>query len=320
MKKVFCCLALIPLYLSCEMELNIEIPDSPPQLVVSSTLVPWTENPKYLGIEVYSSSHIFDETEKTPIDNATVIVYRDGQLFGQLNYLSENDYNFYPMGFSPLKGPLPGELYRVKVSAPDYESVWAETIIPAKIEITDCQIDRVGYFDDNGTVFSRVTLSFNDPAQQTNYYEIVVSDILCQYESFCYRRLTTNESFITSEAYYPTPVNPGLPNPTRLLFRDDTFDGQKASVNFYYFPHQKLADNTIYLYEGYVVVQLRHITEDYYKHYTTKQQARNFMTTDILYGGGEPINVYSNVNNGLGIVAGFNSSLFVMELDGLYIP
>jgi len=73
------------LFFGCEMDVEVAIPEQPPKLVVISTLVPWSSNPKFLGVEVYSSKHIFNEAENKPVDNATVRIYRNGDFFRQLS-------------------------------------------------------------------------------------------------------------------------------------------------------------------------------------------------------------------------------------------
>jgi hypothetical protein len=319
MKRFFLIIFLSSAFFACEMDVEVDIPEKPPRLVVTSTLVPWSANSWFLGVEVFSSRHIFDESANLPIDNATVRVYRDGDFFGQLSYLSNDNYSFFPFGFPALQGPLPGETYRVEVSAPGFEPVWAETTIPQPVAITHWNLDRIGLFDEDGKVYSRVSLTFNDPPNQTNYYEIVVTPVDCQYRAACYSNLISFESVITGEPSYPSPVMIDSNGARRLLFKDDTFEGKEFTVNFYYFPGQEHHGSSLVLTGGFYAIQLRHVTEEYYKHFSTLQQARNQRYENILYGMGEPINIFSNITNGFGVFAGFNSSVIELHLNDLAV-
>lgn len=320
MKKLLLSLVSIFFLNACQMEIEVEIPQKPPQLVVVSTMVPYKPNGKYLGVEVFTSRHLFDETENLPVENASVFAFRNGQSFGQLSYLTNNNYNFYPFGYAPLEGPLPGETYRIEVSVPGFNPVWAETTIPQPVEIIQWNLDRIGFFDENGLIYSRVSLLFNDPPGQKNFYEIVVTDVSCQYDANCYSKVVTFEPFITSEPHYPSPVMVHLPKPNRLLFTNQTFQGEQCNINFYYFPGQEVSPGShITLTGGFIAIQLRHVTEEYYKHFSTMLQARNQRLEDPFHGMGEPINIYSNITNGLGVFAGFNNSVVEVQLNDLEV-
>jgi hypothetical protein len=76
-------------------------------LVVNSTLVPFSlPMPKHLGIELSSSQSIFDTVKSAPVDNATVLLYKNNVFVDTLLYDSIN--KIYPLGYKSFEGPLPG--------------------------------------------------------------------------------------------------------------------------------------------------------------------------------------------------------------------
>jgi len=81
-------------------------------------------------------------------------------------------------------------------------------------------------------------------------------------------------------------------------------------------PHGQLKrDGQNVLYDHYISIHLRNITEEYYKFKTTMIQNLYSKQEDILYGMGEPLNVKSNIKNGYGLFAGFNNDIVSFHFD-----
>lgn len=307
----------VSLLFSCDIttEIEVDIPLKPPKLVINSTLVPWTiPGMKQLGIEVSSTTHIFDTSEYKPVTDATVLLFKNGEFVDTLKYVDtvRARPGSYPVDYPPFKGPLPGDTYSIEVSAPGYEKVYAKTTIPEKVEILDASITPVGLIDDMGRIWSEVTITFADPPEIENYYEIVVSGATSLYQ--VYYSLFTHESVITGESYYPSPMQPHLKNPTHLLFNDRSFNGEIKTLSFYYSDPGGLSDYYI------ISIQLRNITAEYYYHKTTLLQSLNNQEEDVLYGMREPLNIFTNIENGHGIFAGFNEDIFQALIERIDQP
>lgn len=306
------------LLLSCEQEIEVDIPHTPPKIMINATLVPYElPNGKYLGVELRGSRHIFDSTSNTLITNALVLLYRDSNFMDTLKY--DHVFQFYPVGYAALDGPMAGERYQISVSAPGYSDVYSQTIIPQKVYIDKVEIDRIAFKDEDGLVYSKITLTFNDPLSQNNYYEVVLSDYNNEYNPDDYYELTTYEPYVVSEIHYPPVTNVDLRNPKYLLFNDKSFNGKKVEMTFYYMASQAIHAGVHILSGGSILVQLRNVTKEYYDFrssflYNTFNQVEN-----MLYGTGEPMNVYSNVENGYGIFAGFNNSIVNIHLDRITV-
>lgn len=320
----------VPLLFSCDVitEIEVDIPLKSSKLVINSTLVPSTvPGMKYLGIEVTTTTHIFDTSEIKPVTDATVLLYKNGEFVDTLEY--ETESGLYPLGYGPFEGPLPGDVYSIDVSAPGYDKVYAQTAIPEKVEILDISITPVGLIDDSieiivrgrrlgGGIWSEVTITFADTPHIENYYEIVVSPIYSFYESKKLYTLFTNESIITGESYYPSPMELHLKNPRQLLFNDRSFNGDTRTISFYYFPPQGWYINP-YISNHIINIQLRNITAEYYYHKTTLLQSLNHQEEDVLYGMREPLNVFTNIENGHGIFAGFNEDIFQVQIEEIIV-
>jgi hypothetical protein len=112
-------------------------------------------------------------------------------------------------------------------------------------------------------------------------------------------------------------LNPDIKKPQYLLFSDKTINGQNVQFEFFYQSKQILDGGIRVLLYDIISVQLRNVSADYYKYRSTWLYSVYSKNGDILYGTGEPLNVYSNVKNGYGIFASFNTDIKTIELDEL---
>ncbi len=295
-----------------ELELEINVPDKPKSLVVNSTLVPFNlPIPKYLGIELTNSQSIFDTLNPPSVNNATVLLYKNNSFVDTLSYDSIS--KMYPLGYQePFHGPLPGDTYQINIVADGFRQISARTTIPGKVEIISFQIIPAGFIDDLGGAWSEIVLTFNDPPEKTNYYEIVVGTI--DFDPRDYYSLFSYEKVITEESYYPSPLRIDLKKPHYLLFKDSSFNGEEKTLSFYYDPPQFMTDKR-YISRHLGNIQLKNVSEEYYRFKTSYIQGLYDQEEDFLYGMGEPMNVYSNINNGYGIFAGYNDCIVQFEVE-----
>ncbi|MFA6925015.1 MAG: DUF4249 domain-containing protein [Bacteroidales bacterium] len=304
---------LFLIFLSCNKEIEIKIPEKKPKLVVNCTLVPFTlPMPKTLYFDIKSSTHIFDTTKNTTIKDAIVLLYSNGNFLDTIRYV--DSVKNYPVKLSMY--PVTGQNLNMKVIKDGYESVSASTTIPSKVIITDTSVTPIAYYDETGTVFSEIKITFTDPANEVNFYEIAVSNIA--YSNFddqtIYYNLTTADKIITSESYYPSLIRLDVNKPKYLLFNDKQINGQEHNLTIYYSPPQ-IEDTYRYISDHFISIHLRNVTEEYYKFKTTMIQQMYSRTEDILYGVGEPLNVFTNIQNGYGIFAGFNNDIISMHIN-----
>jgi hypothetical protein len=314
----------------CITDIEIEIPEIEPRLVLSSALSPWdfeTGGGKQNGVAIYPSRHIFDDSPLMPVTNATVKLYRNGLFFQDLPYDSENHLRFYTVYYPPLQGPMPGEAFRVEVSAPGFEPVYAETVIPSSVPVVNVEIERIAVrkpsenFGDE--IQSRLIITFNDPPDENNFYEVVLSSVGGEFKPIYYHHSTSSNPFITSEPYYPNPLSENVFYPRTLLFSGNSFKGQECKIVLFYRPSRRTIEvdgSWVTLLPADILsVQLRNVSEDYYRHYTTLYHARQVRLEDGLFGVAEPINVYSNVTNGFGLFSSFYPSIIRLTLEEIIV-
>ncbi len=295
--------------LACTKEVEIDLPKQPKKMVVYSSLSPLVfPLPKELNLKLTYSKEISDSTNNM-IKDALVLYYINNQLIDTVEFV--DSLGVYPLVKNMSDYPITGDKCAIKIIKNGFESIYAETVIPTKVTIKDSiLIDQIAYIDELGFAHSKASLTFTDPADEVNYYEIAVTQTYASNSDNPdhYFELKTNDEIITSQSYYPSAFSLELKYPKYLLFTDESFNGEEHTVDFFYEPPQA-SEEYLYILGHYLSFHLRNVSEDYYKYKTSLIQSKNNNTEDVLYGMGEPINVYSNIENGYGIFGAYNYDL-----------
>jgi hypothetical protein len=308
-------ISLILVLTSCTKDIEIDIPEKEKKLVLYSTIVPFTlPQPKFNGFRISETRHIFDTT-KSNVKDARIILYINEVITDTIYYSEEG--NNYPMKLEHY--PKSGENFRVEVEKDYFPKLIAETAIPSKVEITNCELIPFAFLNEEGRPVSEITLSFKDPANEINYYEIAVSDAAFSYEDDVnFYKLSSNDRIITSESYYPDAIRFDVPNPKYLLFNDSEINGKEHTFKIYY-NTSFIYSETNYIPPHYITVHFRSVSREYYYFKTSLIKQSYNKREDILYGIGEPVEVYTNIKNGFGIFAGFNNDFAHFQVDKIIV-
>ena len=292
-KKVIFFFLLIFIINSCTKEINIDLPEKEPKLVINSFFIPFTlPYPKSFNVKVNQSSPLLDTTTVKSIADATVIISSGNQI-DTMKY--DDSLNYYDLGFT---FPETGKNYQLKVIKSGFKTVTSNDVIPDRVKMTSCSINPIASTDDCGGIYSEVTINFNDPPNEKNYYEVEI-------EGDTIYQIFSNDNIITSESYYPSLLSFDAKNPEYLLFNDNYINGKKHELRIFYYPPQYIDPDGRYIDKQVVFLHFRSVSENYYKYKTSLLQHLYRQQGDILYGTGEPVNVFSNIENGYGIFAGY---------------
>ena len=337
----------ILLILSCEETLNLRIPESDPMITLNCIL----NEDEPIQLEVTSSQPYPPLVDSTlTIKDASVILYEDGVFIGNLFY-KESYQRRYESGnhltlfrnYQALNGfsPKKNHTYSVFVSAPNFREVSAETFLPDSVPITS--IDTSTVFTQVGQNLIKVidcTISFSDPPDKRNFYLFSISRRGLLYESpLVFENPGTSSvvyqvPFLCNDlnaVYYKFPVGfwgfpvPGSENEEAMLYKvflsDDSFNGMNYTLKIqidvgYLFdlsfppaPGEKFTMRNINF-------KLFSIDEAYYK-YALSNYVQVYKRDDIF---SEPVIVYNNIKNGVGIFSGTSVSLDSSILLPVYYP
>lgn len=130
--------------------------------------------------------------------------------------------------------------------------------------------------------------------------------------------LRTYNQLVTSEDYYPN-INMTTPKyPETLLFK--TKSGQSPFYMDFVYMTPGGSDGGPFadylLFEHTLKVEVRVVSQSYFLYKTSYYKQLNSINGNSFYGLPSPVSVFSNINNGLGIFAGFttvSSELLVPE-------
>ncbi len=181
-----------------------------------------------------------------------------------------------------------------------------------------------GFDDDIYVRPSAVFRFMPNQKKQVSYYEFFVK--VTEYgagATLSYREiervyLETTSSLITAEDYYPS--NPAVDElgPLSLLFKcKDANDS--ITIDFSY-DTSFIGDlDSLYIPNHDLRIELREVSYSYYRYMTTYYCQQYAIDGNYIYGMPAPVTVYSNVENGAGIFAAYNSlsTTFYVKAKGI---
>jgi hypothetical protein len=313
-------LALLLLLMAsgCESTVEVDVPEHDPQLVVNSF---FASDSRWV-VEVSRSTGAFEDADLDDphftIDNATVTVEAPGQPALRLSYTDTLTSEPLIGGRLPLPGaytsmerhPAPGQLYTVRVDADGFEPVEATSRIPPSVPITvSSTVRRMDdqYVDPPAVQQRRtLTLALQDPPDEDNYYWVRVAQIGRTFSREV--RFTTRDRSILNDA--PTDLDDtGKATLSRAFFSDALFDGRRHEIELDV--DEVVSPDDADSPYPYFVVEVGALSEDLYDYLVS---LRTFdETVDNPFA--EPVNVYSNVEDGYGIVAGRHIETFTVPSE-----
>ena len=281
MKKISILLSFCLVLSSCEKEIDYQIPDPGDKIVVSANLENGETAKIYLSTSVYSMLAVDPRTD----DIYTARLFTDDpnspfELSPQLEVISGFDSLYF---YSAPHIISEGKSYRIEVSAPNLESITASTIVPAIKQIENVLFDPVS---------NELTFNFKDNASQDDFYLIEIKASGEDYGLF-FSSADPSLNFFDFEADPLGGSGDGRSYGREAFFDDNQFQGKSKVISVRL---EGLDEgNQFYVY-------LHHISESYYRFRLTKQAA----SANSFFG--EPVQIFSNVIGGYGILAGRSNS------------
>ncbi|NLU40268.1 MAG: DUF4249 domain-containing protein [Bacteroidales bacterium] len=275
---------------------DIELPQLKPKLVINSI---FNEGERF---RVNVSANLGrNSTEKyTPVTNATVNLFENGEWVEELiggqdtiNIFGDTIGKWFY--FSKKTLPKAGNIYRISVEAPNYEDVIAESKVPQKtiIHVVDTTWVNVDF-----EKYLRVYLEMRNPSEKNWFF------LGTAYLNPIFSSSGAEDVPIIgyNKRYFTFRVNDPLIGTRERRIKEDfpLFSNELFSGDIYKFAIEVNQLNTD---RGIFAVDLITLSDEAYKYLQT---LTDFKNNDIRYS--EPVKIFSNVNNGLGIFAAMNTS------------
>jgi len=316
-RYIYILLAAVVITSSCEKNVEIDIEEIAPMIVMNGVLASGED----VSIFLSRTRHILDNAEITPLINAEVTITNED---GQTDSLVIGEYQIYRTGNMEI---IPGKSYTVTANAPGYNEASATATIPEPVPIRSMDtISRVNEWGDNIYDFE---MTFEDVEGESNFYMI---SITATYENAWmtdtyiydtlyvdpekdtvvtgYRLEIVENRIVQNEAIWFESENLAIEqrdrNQGRLLFSDRLFDGKRYTLTGTF--------NTWFLYQAADTVTLYYslhsIDNDYYKYIDTR--ADHYYAQDDPFA--VPVVVHNNIENGIGILGGMSVYTDSMKL------
>lgn len=276
--------------MSCELIVDVQVPYDGDRIVlngVQRTGNPWT-------VELSRSLYILDNTYKNGfpwITSADVTVFGDD---GSLLKLEHDTLGYYTHSSSPVEG----RKYTIVAKAHGLPDVQAEMVMPKSVKIKEAKWDSTGVSNDPNAFFAnlKLDLTFDDPAEEKNYYSVVVGVNF----TITYQRPTdpaprTDTAISYYNAYVLDPAISTNEEDRVTRFSDQSFNGKTytapLTAQFYASPGYKIFK---------IDLELTSISDECFK-YDESRSLYNETDGDPF---AQPVQIYSNVSNGFGVFGG----------------
>lgn len=287
---------------TCERSVDLDLALLPPRLVVIS----YFNSSQAMEVEVTLTRNNGSEEEEEFVKDAIVEIFKGDEFIAQLNLVDEGPTNVDPYYGNSEFIPEVDVYYNIKVDAPGFDPVMARSKIPLPIEISTLSIDDleiIGGPNLNQKQYNFSTwMTFQDPASERNFYQLNFEQ---QIHDFI---LTEDDTIITGSSMRQirfSPINDTNNSNTLewggIIFKDSTFNGESI---FYEFDMNISIDPSSELL-GKMFVNLMSVSEEFYLY-------RNTLDNQISSPGPpveEPVFLYNNIENGVGVFAGYNMTI-----------
>jgi len=327
-------LLLTVFIVSCETEIKFNGKETAPSMVINSIL-----NPDSTVKVHITKSKFFLEKDGPfdPITNATVQLYANDKLIEALNSTGNGYY-------TGTYKPFPGDIIKIIARNNEFDNVYSSTEIPVTASITSVDTTSTttktspliysGSYNDEGYLNTdtvgtisekkiKFTINIADRANYKNFYRLKVK----------HRSYYDNGTYSEHNTYFNSEdLVFGSTSETELFeeentnyyheFNDNLFDGKTYGLTFSistfqynYFPGKEPKDDpwsptTI---KQEILINIESISPAYY--YYLNSRAKNNAYIEIF---SEPVQIYNNIVNGIGILGAYNTSITVIRMPLSY--
>lgn len=236
---------------------------------------------------VANSLGILDTSDYDFPEDATVRLFRDGELLGGDFFFSPDKLKYF-LGLDEPLGAAPA-LYRMEVSAPGYEAISGEQRMPVPVLIQSLRFERDGAIDDEGRRADGIEVQFTDPAGEENYYAL---EFYIEVSS----EQPGGDTVLFSSRIYAGTLDQIVQfgNEYEQIFTDKSFNGSSYTVSLYAnqgavpdFPDTRL------------IARLYSLSRDAFLYDLSLRQYYDALDNPFA----EPVTVHGNITGGYGIFA-----------------
>lgn len=304
MKKTILILtALILLTVSCEKVITFDRKSTAPLLVMNSMV----GTDSTLRVEISKSRFFLDNSSNAKNISTATVTWSLNDV--EQDTLANDGDGVYTYNYTPRAG----DKISFQATENSYGTISSSTTIPAQPQVI--RIDTLYTYDNkysSSTSIFNFKITFQDEASTSDYYMI---SVVAKYAN------TYDQDSIYGYSYFPMNIlcnDPIFNNETSndflgdygyedyvssLIFSDNLINGKQYTLQI------KTDGNNYYNYDDNqnndvrtrYIIYFKKITKDWYLY---QKSIDNYNESDEFFS--EPVQIYTNINGGLGIVGGAN--------------
>jgi hypothetical protein len=274
-------------FASCETPLDIEYLDTEEKVVVNAM----GNTDENLNLRLTYSRWFLSEKPFKEIDNATVSLLANGQKVDE-GALRVDGSTYPAKKYYCFDNYLPkeGDMLKLDIQVPGEEPITAECRVPYKPQVSNFTVKEHNV-DDDYSSYKELGISFllNDNPNEKNYYMLQIYSFDQDYlQYFSITDYLLVETDVAGAIEGDMSVTDNV-----FLFSDEKINGLNYNINLDLFIDMYSYDN------GGLQFRLIAIAEALYYY----MQSLELMTDDMQEVFGEPVQIYNNISNGIGIFA-----------------
>ena len=299
MNRLLFLLSISLAYISCEKVIPFDGDVNTPKLVINSVF----QSDSTFKVHVSSSRSVIDTASFKNIDDAIVTIKdRNENIIETLNHVENGFYKGQTF-------PQENQTYILEVNHPNYANITASDSLPSPIIINS--VDTSTIIDPINGNRLQISMNFDDPENTQNYYLIETYSVneylvIKNSDTTEYELDTTKQFMVLTDEVFQ---NGGSPWREQGLFNDLLFNGQNKTLELE-IPNDSWSgseDGYDWSYQTLTLrLYLHNITLSYYYYRTSLELFQNASGNPFA----QPVQVFSNVENGFGVFAGSQISFF----------
>ena len=253
---------------------------------------------------MFNTTPILQQGKLSRKTDAIVRVTRNQQQTEEIRANSQGIYQSTQL-------PALGDRFDVEL-VNNNEVLSSSSSVPGAVEISDGEFQDVLTDIDAGKYGYPAQFTFSDPENEVNYYafEVIVEDCAggCSEETIdgVVNELLIEDVKVNTSGNIDVDIGGGperIDGLRYIYFNDDDLDGKSVTIRFYIIPVELDLEENRNVIVKYV---LKSITKEYYDYLKTCDfQAK----TEDGNSFSEPVQIATNIKNGLGTFAGYSISV-----------
>lgn len=288
---------------SCIKELEYTVKETPKVLVLNGVLK--ANHP--ITVHVSGLQSVLDTTLNL-INDALVILQENGVVIDTMRSKGMGYFHTQKLAF-------PGNVYKLRVSADGYQTVFATEMVPLQTLIAEARSSISDTFDEDGNQNTEYVIKIKDIPTHESYFDFFIVEEIFTSDSVFHLRFTSS-LFISDPLFEEAGVNDNLY--FSFLFNNKSINSQDYTLKFTARPYGT-GSYTTYKESLFFnkmigdVAVLRTISKSYFDYRLSWSKHKMFqndsmkieylITLPLL---GEPSEMYSNIENGLGVFIAYN--------------